>query len=182
MKFTLYKKKVAACINVFLLYERYEHHHRNANKHGQNFLHRLPDGRIVQDLWNNSHCSDINKPSGSKGQDPGGTCTCPHPLCQQPDHGTSNGPHGSTKLQKHCPFLRESRLDQNGKVTYFVWYLMYQNSDSCDNANISACQIRGTNGKPVGEVMSEVSSQIEISSHLDIPTTTTGGRFGRSRR
>lgn len=59
-------------------------------------------------------------------------------------------------------------LDEDGKVSDLVRDLVQQDGECGDSAHCWTNQERRTDRQPVGEIMGEVSCQVQVTGHLDV--------------
>ena len=64
--------------------------------------------------------------------------------------------------------LRAPWLNKDSKVSNLVGDLMQEDGDGGDHPQGVATQEWGSNGQAIGEVVSEVSRQVQVPSHLDV--------------
>ena len=59
----------------------------------------------------------------------------------------------------------ESRVQQNGKVAYFVWDLVQKNADGGDYADFGRHQESSPHRKSMTEVVDAVGQEVEVTAH-----------------
>ena len=145
-------------------------HHPNPDKHGKDLQKRLEQWRVLQEIGDDRHSGDVDEPSRREGKDPsnGGRAD---PLCQESAQRPTEGSDRRDQLQRHCLFLGVARLDEDGKVSDLVRDLVQEDCDGRDDTDIAPGQIRGSDGKTIGEIVGEIGGQIEVPGHLDVATT-----------
>ena len=65
-------------------------------------------------------------------------------------------------------FLAASGLNEDGKVADLVRYLVEENGERGDDADVLAGEERGADGQAVCEVVRKVGRQVQVARHLDL--------------
>ena len=65
-------------------------------------------------------------------------------------------------------FPQTTGLDEDSEIADFMWYFMDENRESRQDSNAFTSEKRSTDSESVGEIMSYVCSQVEITGNLGV--------------
>ncbi|GMR32760.1 hypothetical protein PMAYCL1PPCAC_02955, partial [Pristionchus mayeri] len=151
-----------------LLVDCDEIHEEDAQQEGHHLLHRLPQRRVLQQLRNHGHRSDVDETTCSEWEDGrGGGCIGETRISSNKGQHTSReSSRCRHQLHAHRLSPRVSRLDEDGEVSDLMGNLVHKHCDHRHESNCRSCEEGSSDGESVREVVGEISDQIEISCHF----------------
>eukprot|EP00038_Savillea_parva_P014557 m.11313 g.11313 ORF g.11313 m.11313 type:complete len:365 (+) comp2836_c0_seq2:1194-2288(+) len=153
--------------SVGLLKEHDKHHGSHTGYKRKHFLDRLPQPRVLKQLWDHTDGGDIDEPTRCEGQNPTRvwrSCCFTHQANACPCHCAN----GRRKLQFDRLPRCATRLDQNGKVANLMRHFMQQD---CHKRHPWCClrvQEDGPQCQSIGKVVGEIRSQIEVPCDANV--------------
>lgn len=85
----------------------------------------------------------------------------------QAEHRAGQSADRRDQLQGHGFRFRAAGLDKNGEVADLVRHLVKQNGQRGDDADAVAGQVGRADRQAVGEVVCEISGQVQVAGHFD---------------